>query len=1191
MQYADVAEWQNELLESDESQPGIRFWRRLDVAAGAALEIPFQNPAGDTFAPILRTLELPPVLVEGARAVASRLGVGTDRLLLTVWCALLSRLARQADVLVGLGLDGRRYEELAGALGLLQRHVPLAVRLEAGASLEDAIGVVSARSEEAEKWQECFDREHLDLEPGAGPGFAFAFEYLPDPGPIRAPGGGPVFEIAARSARVDRAGCRLTCEEGGGGLRLALEHDGSFLGAATAERLAGQFQALLSDAIERPREPIAALDVLSEAERHALLVEFNDTRTDYPRELCAHHWIEEQARKTPDAVAVQMEDRRLTYGELDRRANQLAHHLVARGVGPDSLVALCIERSVDMVTAIVGILKAGGAYVPVDPAYPADRLAFLLEDTRAPVLVTERKLADRVPDTGATRVVIDAEREEIERHPSDAPESGVRPDNLVYVIYTSGSTGRPKGVVITHRKLVISNSARVSAFGHTPEKFLLLSSFAFDSSVVGIFWTLCAGGTLLLIPEGLQKDIGRIPGIIGREGVSHLLTLPSFYQHLLEQSSSGDLGGMRAAIVAGEACPLGMVDKHRGLLDGVGLYSEYGATETTVFSSVYDCLGQTLPIAPVGSPIDNAEMYVLDERLAPCPIGVPGEVHFGGEALALGYWRRPSLTAERFVPHPFSRDAGARLYKSGDLARHLENGDVEFLGRLDNQVKIRGFRIELEEIEIALALHPAVKESAVLALTDLSAEKRLVALRGARVAREAAGSRRATRVPRREPAGLHGAGRLRVPGRLPPHAQRQGGPQGAARAGPRAPRARERVRRGRLPHRAAPGRDLGRRPRPRRSRRERQLLRAGRRLDPQHPDRGAGQEGRHRSHRSQRLREPDRRLPRRGRAGERADSGRRARLAAGRAGRADGRRAAHPGAALVLRAGPARAEPLEHARAAARPATRQARGPGPRPRGGARPARRAPAAAVAQRLELVAAHGRPGGCGRRAGRGGGPEPAPEPGRDRARGRDRGTRREAPALPGPGARAADPHGLVEGRAQRLHQAIALRQEIAQPGLQRLLLAPHLGHFGTVGLEALVGTAQAALELRTAGLQRFAAVLGAGDAGEHLHQRGVALLALALEHAQRLHRLARLALGIGQACGRCGRAGLHRLQLVLCALELGLCGRQDLLAQLGAFLRLGDGRLREVRALALLVADAALELLDPTAQLEQRLAAAG
>ena len=720
MQYLDIAEWQDELVRSPESAPGRAYWADRDLTLGADVELPFQMEAGagSTMATFACTLDgdEAAAVVQAAQEAQS----DASALLLAAWVGLLRRMTLSSDVLVGVCVPGRGYEELEDPLGLLARTLPIGVDLSADPTFAELTKQASNALSGAMAWQDCLQPEDLGL-PDCLP---FGFEARPATGSARA--ADVEFSILERQTRAEPQRCHLLIQEQATGFDLQWHYDSTLFTPALIERLCGQYQALLRSAVADASTPLSQLEIISAGERKQLIVDFNDSTADYPRGQCAHHWFEEYVRTTPDSTAVRQGDQVLTYAQLDARANQLAHQLQEMGVGPDVMVALCIDRSLDMVVSILGILKAGGAYVPVDPTYPTDRIQFIIEDTSAPVLVTQSRLASQFSGGDAQLLCMDGDRETLDARPTTAPACAAGPGSLVYVIYTSGSTGKPKGVVITHEKLVISNNARMQAFGHCPEAFLLLSSVAFDSSVVGIFWSLCGGGSLLLMPEGLEKEIERIPAYIAEHGASHLLTLPSFYRHILEQCQPDQLLGMRAAIVAGEACPLKMVEHHRQLLPGVGLFSEYGATETTVFSSVYNCLKQTEPIAPLGDPIDNMQMYVLDEYLHPCPIGLPGEVHFGGPALAVEYLKRPELTAERFIPNPFRQGADERLYKSGDLARFTESGEMEFLGRLDNQVKIRGFRIELEEIEVALVKHAAVKEAAVLALADLGEEKRLV---------------------------------------------------------------------------------------------------------------------------------------------------------------------------------------------------------------------------------------------------------------------------------------------------------------------------------------------------------------------------------------------------------------------------------------------------------------------------------
>jgi amino acid adenylation domain-containing protein/non-ribosomal peptide synthase protein (TIGR01720 family) len=728
LQYAELAVWQNEWLESEEAGPGREYWRRLDLSPARHLRLPGEGSR----APHNRSIDwvrrgLRPELTREILRHSAQHTVEAADILLACWVVLLHRLSGQAELVVGCADDGRRHEELDEVIGPLSRFLPLVVGVSGGTPFTELVGKVAQGRAAAAQWFESFDWALLrKASDGADPpAWRYGFEHA-RLRPLPPGANGETAEICELTTLAEPFDCWLSCSEGDGSLTLSFCYASTGFERSEVERLADRFELLLRQAVVQPDSPVGDLPVLTDSERRRLLTEFNETGAEFPRDLCMHQLIERHAANRPDDLAVIHGDQQITYAQLEVRANQLARHLQTKGVGADTLVAICAERGIDLVVAIFATLKAGGAYVPVDPAYPPERIAFLLEDTRAAVVITQSQVSAGLPESDADIVILDRDEREIRTQPKTRPVCPATPANLVYVIYTSGSTGQPKGVVITHEKLMISNTARLARFGHVPSRFLLLSSFAFDSSVVGIFWTLCGGGTLLL-PEGEQPDSLELPGLIARQNVSHLLTLPSFYSLLLSQPEPENLAGLQTVIVAGEACPRKTVERHRELLPETGLFSEYGATETTVFSSVCDCLSQSLPVASLGEPIDNAEMYILDSRLQPVPVGVTGEVYFGGPALALGYLNRPALTAERFIPHPFGKRPGARLYKSGDLARHLNNGEIEFLGRTDNQVKIRGYRVELEEIEIALAAHRSIDEAVVLARADLNEDKRLIA--------------------------------------------------------------------------------------------------------------------------------------------------------------------------------------------------------------------------------------------------------------------------------------------------------------------------------------------------------------------------------------------------------------------------------------------------------------------------------
>jgi amino acid adenylation domain-containing protein len=465
-------------------------------------------------------------------------------------------------------------------------------------------------------------------------------------------------------------------------------------------------------------------------ENIAIAQETNNGKTNNITDLCIHQIFEAQVEKSPDATAVIFLDppTQLTYRQLNQRANQLAHYLRNLGVGPEVLVGIHMERSLEMIIALLGVLKAGGAYVPLDPAYPPERLAFILEDTKTAVMLTQEKLLDKLSIYGAQVVCLDSQWELIARYSQQNPVNQTTPENLIYVIYTSGSTGKPKGVMIPHSGISNQLHWRQTAFGlSNADKVLQTISFSFDPSVWQIFWPLCFGARLILPrPDGHQDSAYLVQTIIEQQ-ITILATVPSMLRLLLEEKGIEKCQFLKHVTCGGEPLPIELVERFfvRLNLDNV-LHNCYGPTEASIDASFWTCQRHTNYVtAAIGRPITNAEIYILDCDLQPVPVGEPGEIHIGGAGLARGYLNRPELTAQKFIPHPF--DSSKRLYKTGDLGRYLSDGNIEFLGRLDRQVKIRGFRIELEEIEAKLMLHPGVEASIVVAREDTPNSKQLVA--------------------------------------------------------------------------------------------------------------------------------------------------------------------------------------------------------------------------------------------------------------------------------------------------------------------------------------------------------------------------------------------------------------------------------------------------------------------------------
>ncbi|MDX8128142.1 amino acid adenylation domain-containing protein, partial [Methylomonas sp. OY6] len=741
--YSEYIVWQQSYLRSEAASRDKLYWQ--EQLAG---ELPQLILPGNFTAPCrqLRRGGAVGLTIETAnlvrlKALASTHNVTLYTLVLTVFKALLYRYTAQHDLIVGTPTLGRPSSRFADLVGYCVNPVALRSKPSGELTFCDYLADVNAvvlgalehqnypqslvleklRSEHRQSNIELYrtffvlhdssDSDVAALALGQA-GISLRWAGL-EARSSALPDTAEEFELAVLAAET-RNGLTVTFRY----CRSAWEREGIF-------RLLGHFQCLLLGMLAEPGARLSQLPLLTAPER-LQQKDWNATEAAYPQDLCLHQLFEVQAKKTPDTVALNFEEQTLTYAELNARANQLAHYLIEQGVGPEVLVGICMERSLDMVIGLLGILKAGGAYVPLDPTYPEERLRYMLDDADIRLLLTRQNWAGLVVSAQRPTVYLDQDWPSINLCLDSNP--GVRnlPLNLAYIIYTSGSTGQPKGVAVTHRNAVHSTFARFMQYPDQVKAYLLLSSFAFDSSVAGIFWTLGQGGCLCLPGENAGKDPAALAVLIQHQQVSHLLALPSLYAVLLEQATES-LCSLKVAIVAGEACGIELVKQHFVSLPAVKLYNEYGPTEGTVWSSVYqaglDDLDKPLSI---GRPIANVRLYVLDRHLNPLPIGVAGELYIGGAGIVRGYLKLAELTAERFIPDPFQADGG-RLYKTGDLARYRSDGALEFLGRIDHQVKIRGFRIELGEIEAQLLAHGKVKEAVVLAREDQPGDKKLVA--------------------------------------------------------------------------------------------------------------------------------------------------------------------------------------------------------------------------------------------------------------------------------------------------------------------------------------------------------------------------------------------------------------------------------------------------------------------------------
>jgi len=709
IQYADFAAWQRDWLQGERLEEQLSYWRAQLSDAPQLLKLPTDRPRPpvQSYKGAHETLFLCESLSRSLKELSRREGATLFMTLLAAFSTLLYRYSSQRDVLVGTPIANRNRAETESLIGFFVNTLIFRTRLSERMTFRELLGQVRETALEAYAHQDLpFEKLVEELQPERSLSHSPVFQVMFDlqNAPMRdlelqglrlTP-----LPFDSRMAKFDLV---LTVGETDGRMSGQLEYNTDLFDAATIRRMTRHLEHLLETAVSNPDEQVSRLPLLTDDERRQILFEWNDTQVENPPASCIHELFEQQAAAKPHAVALVHKDEQLTYRELNERANKLAHHLRTLGTGPESLVGVCLERSAEAVVAILGILKAGGAYLPLDPSYPRERLSWMLADAGAQIVITEEYL--------------ERNAEEIETQINADLRTTINGENLAYVIYTSGSTGKPKGVLISHRNLVHSTFARFRYYQERLDSFLLLSPFAFDSSVAGLFWTLCRGGMLVIPEEDSHQDPAYLAELIERHSVSHLLGLPAFYELILREARPRQLTSLRTVIVAGEPCPAELVQHHAETLPHAALFNEYGPTEATVWTSVYRCV-PSVPVCgsvSIGRPVANTQIYVLDSQLQPVPIGVTGEVYIGGDGVARGYLNHSDQTAERFVPNAFNAKPGARFYRTGDLARFLADGNIEYIGRNDFQVKLRGYRIELSEIELALTQHPDVRESVVLA--------------------------------------------------------------------------------------------------------------------------------------------------------------------------------------------------------------------------------------------------------------------------------------------------------------------------------------------------------------------------------------------------------------------------------------------------------------------------------------------
>ena len=647
--------------------------------------------------------------------MARRHQLTPNTLMQGAWALLLSRYSGEEDVVFGATVSGRPAEldGVESMVGLFINTLPVRVQPSPAKTVSDYLKAIQVRAVEMRQYEysSLIQIQGWSDVPRRMPLFESILVYENYPMTMAGIGKDASLEVRVFQS-VEQTNYPLAVI-GGKSDRFMVKasYDGNCFDAATIERMIGHLTVLLKSMAANPDGFIGALPLLAQNERQQLMVGWNATEAEYPRKRCLHELFEQQAAARPDAVAVIFENRSISYGELNQRANRLARYLMRLEVGPEVLVGICVERSIEMVVGLLGALKAGGAYVPLDPSYPSERLAYMIQDSRLPLLVTQETLSERLPLEGIRVIRLDADQAAIDRHSSNNPASGVVPQNLSYAIYTSGSTGAPKGTLLQHQGVCNFIHAHIQKLRvGAGSRILQFAAFSFDASVSEIFTALSSGATLCMASREILLSDSSLRDLMRSQSVTMAILPPSLLS-LLEPSELPDL---QIVISAGEACSLEIVKRWAS---GRRFFNGYGPTEASVGPLLYevkDPLQEANPI-PIGRPLSNQQAYVLNGQFQSQPVGVPGELYVGGVGLARGYHLRPELTAERFVPNPFSGAPGARLYRTGDLSRYRADGSIEFLGRIDEQVKVRGFRVELGEVEAALRATTGVSDAAVVA--------------------------------------------------------------------------------------------------------------------------------------------------------------------------------------------------------------------------------------------------------------------------------------------------------------------------------------------------------------------------------------------------------------------------------------------------------------------------------------------
>ncbi|KJZ39777.1 non-ribosomal peptide synthetase [Pseudomonas fluorescens] len=722
IQYSDYALWQRRWLEAGEQARQLAYWQAQLGDEHPVLELPLDHsrPAMPSYRGTRYEFAVEAQLAEQLRSTAQKHNITLFMLLFGAFNALLHRYTGQTDIRVGVPIANRNRAEIEGLIGFFVNTQVLRTQLDGQTRVDDLLRAIKETALGAQAHQDLpFERlvEALKLERSLShtPLFQVMYNHQPHVADMASVSTASGLELGSIDwqSRTTQFDLTLDTWEKGGKLHAALTYASDLFDADTIARMAGHWTRLLQAIVDDSTQKIGELPMLTADEQRVLVQDWNRTAVAYPVEQCMHELIQAQARRTPDAPALVFGERQLSYAQLDTRSNQLAHCLREQGVGPDVLVGICVERSLEMVIGLLAIHKAGGAYVPLDPEYPAERLAYMIEDSAIDLLLSQSTLLGALPAEGVKVIALDQEQDWLDGYSETCPQVEVHPLNLAYVIYTSGSTGKPKGAGNSHAALLNRLCWMQQAYGlDGSDSVLQKTPFSFDVSVWEFFWPLMTGARLVMAPPGAHREPAQLIRLIDDYGISTLHFVPSMLQAFIHEPGVEACTGLKRIVCSGEALPLDAQLQVFKKLPGAGLYNLYGPTEAAIDVTHWTCIDEGADSVPIGRPIANLRTHVLDAQLLPVPAGVTGELYLGGAGLARSYHRRPALSAERFVPCPFHD--GARLYRTGDRVRQRADGVIEYLGRLDHQVKLRGLRIELGEIETRLMQHALVREAVVL---------------------------------------------------------------------------------------------------------------------------------------------------------------------------------------------------------------------------------------------------------------------------------------------------------------------------------------------------------------------------------------------------------------------------------------------------------------------------------------------